>query len=788
AGCTPAEQPAPPRRWSPPLDRPVSLSVRDVPLRSALDRLSAASRLRLSYSADLLPLDRRVCATGDSLAVGEVLAGLLRGTGVAPVVAGPEHVVLAPAPGRAPGEAMATVALDRIVVTGRPGGSQERALPFGVEVVGGEELAERGTDGVAEALSSTVPGVWAWSPSPSSVLVRYGSIRGASSFGASHPKVYIDGIEVANPLLLSRIDPEAVERVEVVRGPQGAALYGTDAISGVVNVVTRHEGGGGGAPLARIRSGFGVAQSDFAAGGSLSQEHGLTLRAGSETRSLGLSVSGRTAGEHIPEAFSRSLAAVAGARRVGARSITTGVARFAAEDAGVSASPLLGGLSPARPDSAVPTPAGAAGSQSVRQYTLGINTVFVPDDRWTHSLVAGIDGNRVAGVPDVRSPFRLADASTLGSPDGGADRATLRGSSVARLGARGGVSGGLALMAEHSVLRETAVPAVDWRQRSAVLAQVHAGLHESLWATAGLRLERNEGLAGEGQLSALPMLGAAWLRSAGDLTLKLRAAYGKGIRPPQDAAREAARTGLHPQGAGPDLDPEEQSGVEGGIDLQVGGSLSLHVTRFDQLASGLIQRVPFERAASAPYASRAGRREPGPMAYRLQNVGEIANRGWEVQGSAELGRLSLDGTLSLVDSRVRRVGTGYTGDLRPGDRMLEVPARTASLSAAWFGVGWYGSLTAARAWDWVNYDYLALARASADGSWPSGEPAGARLREFWRVYPGITHLRATVARDLRPGVSVVLTGDNLLNRQLGEPDNVTVLPGRTVMLGLRAEF
>ena len=87
-----------------------------------------------------------------------------------------------------------------------------------------------------------MPGVWSWAQSPSSVLSSYASIRGASSFGLSYPKIYIDGIEVANPLLVSRFAPEPIDHIEVIRGPQGSALYGTDAISGVVNIVTRHEG------------------------------------------------------------------------------------------------------------------------------------------------------------------------------------------------------------------------------------------------------------------------------------------------------------------------------------------------------------------------------------------------------------------------------------------------------------------------------------------------------------------------------------------------------------------
>jgi hypothetical protein len=45
---------------------------------------------------------------------------------------------------------------------------------------------------------------------------------------------------------------------------------------------------------------------------------------------------------------------------------------------------------------------------------------------------------------------------------------------------------------------------------------------------------------------------------------------------------------------------------------------------------------------------------------------------------------------------------------------------------------------------------------------------------------GITHLRATAAWSIGPRLALTLTGDNLLNQQTGEPDNVTVLPGRTI--------
>ncbi len=64
-------------------------------------------------------------------------------------------------------------------------------------------------------------------------------IRGADS---NHTLVLVDGVRI-NPgtiglAALQSIDPATIERIEVVKGPR-SALYGTDAIGGVINVITR---------------------------------------------------------------------------------------------------------------------------------------------------------------------------------------------------------------------------------------------------------------------------------------------------------------------------------------------------------------------------------------------------------------------------------------------------------------------------------------------------------------------------------------------------------------------
>ena len=64
-------------------------------------------------------------------------------------------------------------------------------------------------------------------------------IRGAES---NHTLVMVDGVRI-NPgtiglAALQNIPPSMVERIEIVKGPR-SALYGTDAIGGVINVITR---------------------------------------------------------------------------------------------------------------------------------------------------------------------------------------------------------------------------------------------------------------------------------------------------------------------------------------------------------------------------------------------------------------------------------------------------------------------------------------------------------------------------------------------------------------------
>jgi vitamin B12 transporter len=114
-----------------------------------------------------------------------------------------------------------------------------------VTVITADEIAKESPKSIAEVLRRS-PGLSvteAGGPG-SATTVR---IRGAES---RHTLVLIDGVRVTDPSVgsaefdFAQLVPTDIERIEVLRGPQ-SALYGSDAIGGVINIITRK---GRGAP------------------------------------------------------------------------------------------------------------------------------------------------------------------------------------------------------------------------------------------------------------------------------------------------------------------------------------------------------------------------------------------------------------------------------------------------------------------------------------------------------------------------------------------------------------
>ncbi|MEM9305470.1 MAG: TonB-dependent receptor [Pseudomonadota bacterium] len=134
--------------------------------------------------------------------------------------------------------------LEPLVITGTRMEQPITETGSTVYVITREELERHRFDFLVDALAR-VPGV---------TINQNGAFGGQSSVrirGAASTQtlVLVDGVPVNDPsspgggFNFARLDPENVERVEILMGPQ-STLWGTDAIGGVVSITTRRPGAG----------------------------------------------------------------------------------------------------------------------------------------------------------------------------------------------------------------------------------------------------------------------------------------------------------------------------------------------------------------------------------------------------------------------------------------------------------------------------------------------------------------------------------------------------------------
>ncbi len=152
---------------------------------------------------------------------------------------------------RAQGDTTA-VWMDNVVVTGTRSGTDIRHLPMTVTVVEHDKLTENYRPSVLPTLAEQVPGLFVTSRAMMGYGVSDGSsgtisLRGANST-VGQVMVLIDGHPQYQGLFgHSTADSYLTlltERVEVLRGP-ASTIYGSNAMGGVVNIVTRqmpHDG------------------------------------------------------------------------------------------------------------------------------------------------------------------------------------------------------------------------------------------------------------------------------------------------------------------------------------------------------------------------------------------------------------------------------------------------------------------------------------------------------------------------------------------------------------------
>ncbi|MEM8937531.1 MAG: TonB-dependent receptor [Pseudomonadota bacterium] len=131
-----------------------------------------------------------------------------------------------------------TLSQDVVVVTAQKREQNLQDVPISVTAVQGETLDALGRNQISE-LSRIVPGVSfadGTSDAGKSVAIRGVGTQSFSRGVEQAVGTVVDGV-VADGLVSSQLDMSDVERLEVLRGPQGM-LFGKNASAGVLNIVT----------------------------------------------------------------------------------------------------------------------------------------------------------------------------------------------------------------------------------------------------------------------------------------------------------------------------------------------------------------------------------------------------------------------------------------------------------------------------------------------------------------------------------------------------------------------
>lgn len=147
------------------------------------------------------------------------------------------------------GQAAKNVAIDSVVVTGARYASDIRHLPMSVAVVDRDEIVRRQEASVLPLLTEQVPGLFVTGRGVMGYGVSDGaaggiSLRGIGGGSAAQMLVLIDGhpqyMGLFGHPIADAYQSMLAERVEVVRGP-ASVLYGSNAMGGVINIVTRRQ-------------------------------------------------------------------------------------------------------------------------------------------------------------------------------------------------------------------------------------------------------------------------------------------------------------------------------------------------------------------------------------------------------------------------------------------------------------------------------------------------------------------------------------------------------------------
>ena len=624
------------------------------------------------------------------------------------------------------------VEIEGLIVTGTPVPRPLIAMGSNVSVVDGDDLRARGVTRVLDALRE-LPGL---------IVVQGGSFGASASIfmrggESDYVQVLVDGVKVNQPggsFDFASLTTANIERIEIVRGPS-SALYGSDAIAGVIHVITRAGSGGLHGSVA------------FRAGSFGSRDWTGEFSGGTGTASYGFAVS-RYQTDGIL-AFNNMFK----------NSVLSGNIKLAPDDVTtLRLSTRLG-----RREFHFPTD-GSGNVVDQNAFSFGDEASIALDvSRWvsdrvelradlgSYKLDGGSD-DRIDGPGDTLGFYGFTSLDALQRTSANI-RANLKlnSSSFATLGLEFESQSQRSFNESLSAFGPSNGQSENKRWNRGAYGHVVTAAGP-LSLNGGLRVEDNERF---GQFVTW-QLGLTYSFSASG---HLRGFAGSAIKEPTFFENYAAGFAR----GNPNLDPERSSSWELGIDHELmDGSLNLHATYFDQAFRDLIQFT------FSP---------PDPTDPNYFNVAEADARGIEAGASVLLGAFTVAGDFAWTDTEVVDAGfdEGPGASFVEGESLLRRPQRVLSGSVS-YAVDRRATVSAT----------LLHVGNRADRDF-SASPAAPVTLDAYSVVSLGGELTLVEPVSGHPGFDLTIRGENLLDTSYQEVFGFTA-PGRGLYAGGRITF